>query len=253
MTNPIIAWCHRQIHLWLPNACLWCSLPVQQADAQLCAFCCDNLPRLSLDIVNHNAIALPAISRGLQQHRFNQLICLSWYQQPWQHWISQWKFQQDLACGAALLRQFEQACQQWRTQLQVDAVCYVPMHDRRCRQRGFNQAEQLAAVAAAQLQIPLLHIFTVNTAHPHQVGLNRQQRRANLRKKFRLGTNMAIPPRILLVDDVITTGATVNALCRLLKKQNVNHIVVATLAVTRAPGTRAELYPKSLKIRVGAE
>ncbi len=247
MKTHIIAWCHRQIHHWLPNACLWCGLPVQQSEAQLCDFCSDDLPRVSLDIVGFNALALPAISRGLQQHRFQQLLCLSWYQQPWQHWISQWKFQQDLACGDALMQQFASACQVWRTQLQVDAVCYVPMHYRRLRQRGFNQAEQLAAAAATQLQLPLLQVFQVNAEYPHQVGLNRQQRRANLRKQFRLIPQTEIPARVLLIDDVVTTGATVNALCRLLGKRGVQYIAVACLAVTKAPGTTAELYLHDLR------
>jgi ComF family protein len=247
MKTGIIAWCHQQIHHWLPNACLWCGLPVQQADSQLCDFCQDDLPRVSMDIVDFNALALPAIARGLQQHRFQQLLCLSWYQQPWQHWIGQWKFQQDLACGEALLQQFAVACRLWRATLKVDAVCYVPMHARRLRQRGFNQAEQLAAVAAVQLQLPLLQLFMVNSETPHQVGLNRQQRRANLRKQFRLRPKVAIPAKILLIDDVVTTGATVNTLCRLLGKHGVQHIAVACLAVTKAPGTTAELYLQDLR------
>ncbi len=242
MQSNIIAWCHRQIHLWLPNECLWCTLPVHQSDAQLCNDCCAHLPRLSLALVDFNALALPAIAKGLPKASFQQLLCLSWYQQPWQHWISQWKFQQDLACGAALLQQFAHACQQWRGQVTVDAVCFVPMHQKRHRQRGFNQAEQLAAIAAEQLQLPILTLFTVDAAYPHQVGLNRQQRRANLRKQFRLTPKAQVPTRILLVDDVVTTGATVKALCRLLVGKGATHIAVAALAVTKAPGTANGLY-----------
>ncbi len=247
MKTGIIAWCHQQIHPWLPNACLWCGLAVQQAHSQLCDFCHHDLPRVAMEVVGFNALALPAIARGLPQPRFQQLLCLAWYQQPWQHWISQWKFQQDLACGDALLRQFADACRQWRTALTVDAICYVPMHAKRLRQRGFNQAQQLAAVAATQLQLPLLQLFMVNAETPHQVGLNRQQRRANLRKQFRLHPNVQIPAKILLIDDVVTTGATVNALCRLLSKHGVQHIAVACLAVTKAPGTTAELYLQDLR------
>jgi len=246
MNNAIIAWCYRQIHLWLPNVCLWCGLAVQRPQAQLCGYCTDSLPRLSLAMVNFNALALPAIARGLPQPRFQQLLCLSWYQTPWPHFITQWKFQQDLACGEAVLHEFANACQQWRGQIAVDAVCYVPMHHHRLRIRGFNQAEQLAQVAANQLQVPLLNLFTVDAMYPHQVGLNRQQRRANLRKKFRLQAKAVIPPRVLLVDDVVTTGATVNALCRLLAKHGASHIAVGCLAVTKAPRTSPELYLQDL-------
>ncbi len=242
MQHSLLTWCHRLLHPWLPNCCLWCSLPVQQATAQLCACCETDLPKIHYLGQPVNALLLPAIARGLQQHRFQQLLCVSWYQQPWQHWISQWKFEQDLACGDLLLQQFALHCQAWRGSLQVDGVCYVPMHAKRARLRGFNQAKQLAAVAALALDLPLLDLFAVKQEYPHQVGQNRQQRRANLRKQFRLQSSAPLPQRLLLVDDVVTTGATSNSLCRLLQKQQVSFIAVACIAVTQAPRGAKRLY-----------
>lgn len=242
MNSTLIQWCHRLLHLTLPNACLWCELPVQHAEAQLCHYCQASLPRLSLEIVHHNALGLPAIKRGLPHAQFDQLLSLSWYQHPWQRWITQWKFHQDLACGAVLMQLFQDGFREWQSTLQVDAVCYVPMHRQRQHLRGFNQAQQLAEIAAAQLGLPLLHLFHVNADHPSQVGQNRQQRRANLRKQFRLQNHGVLPSRLLLIDDVVTTGATANALCRLLRKRQVSYIALASLAVTKAPGTLAGLY-----------
>ena len=111
------------------------------------------------------------------------------------------------------------------------AICFVPMSAPRKKQRGFNQAQQLAAVLAKCWQVPLLDIF-LSKSSQHQLGLNRQQRRANLRRQFRLRQRLQLPTHIALVDDVITTGATIEQLCRLLKAHKVQRIDVWTLAIT---------------------
>lgn len=223
------------LHIVLPNCCLWCQLPVHQPQQQLCDHCIAALPRLSL--VNHqfNALQLPAVWRGLKPVKFDRLFSLSWYQLPWSFWIRQWKFQQDLACGELLCQQLKVACRQFLAkggQL-PQAICYVPISQERQKERGFNQAKQLASVLAQCWQIPLLDIFQSKSSQ-HQVGLNRQQRRANLRRQFRMKPRQQLPKHLVLVDDVITTGATIDQLCRLLRAHKVQRIDVWTLAITPA-------------------
>jgi ComF family protein len=233
--NAMKIWMHRLLHLLLPNSCLWCQLPVQHPQQQLCNYCIAALPSLSLANHHQNALMLPAVWRGLKPVRFDLLHSLSWYQLPWSHWISQWKFQQDFACGELLCQQFALACQQFAASdcPKPQAVCFVPISRQRRKERGFNQAQQLAAVIAECWQIPLLDLFhSKNTQH--QVGLNRQQRRANLRRQFRLHHRDPLPEHLLLVDDVITTGATIDQLCRLLRARQVQRIDIWTLAITPA-------------------
>jgi len=227
---------HQLVHLVLPNSCLWCQLPVQQADQQLCHYCIAALPGLSLGNHHHNALLLPAVWRGLKPVNFDLLHSLSWYQLPWSYWIRQWKFQQDFACGDLLCQQLAKACQQYLESgcPLPEAVCFVPISRERRKERGFNQAQQLAAVIADSCQLPLLELFHSKSSQ-HQVGLTRQQRRANLRRQFRLlQHHHPLPEHLLLVDDVITTGATIDQLCRLLRKHHVKRIDVWTLAITPA-------------------
>jgi ComF family protein len=95
--------------------------------------------------------------------------------------------------------------------LSLPALTFVPLHPRRQRERGFNQAERLAIQLSNALGIPLLHGLTRVRATPAQVGLSQAQRRANLRGAFRW-TGGDPPGRGLgLVDDVSTTGATLTA------------------------------------------
>lgn len=221
-------------HAVLPASCLWCSLPVQRFDRQLCTDCQQALPRLPYALCHYNLMWLPQVSRGLSKARFDQLLSVGFYQQPYSHWLQRWKFAADAAAGDLLLQQFDLMLQQYQLDGQVlpQALLYAPMHPRRQRQRGFNQAQLLAEVAAARLNIPLLHAFSRNNSVPAQVGLNRKQRQRNLRQAFTLQTDTTLPAYIALVDDVVTTGATANELCRLLRRAGVREISLWTVAVT---------------------
>jgi ComF family protein len=219
----LLDWC-------LPNLCLWCLQPLSGADLQICAHCSAQLPRLSLqrDQLSHCQIA-----NNLLDFQLDGLLAVSWYQLPWSRWIVQWKFHRDLAAAQALLHEFQSACLYWQQLgLTADAVAYVPMQRWRRWWRGFNQAEQLAQVAANTLQLPLWHGLK-STQRWHQVGHSGSSRRQRQRR-FKLGTT-AVPRHLLLVDDVLTTGSTCNQLAQLLKAAGCDTIIVLTLAITPPP------------------
>lgn len=99
------------------------------------------------------------------------------------------------------------------------AIIPIPLHPIRLRERGFNQAHLLAKPLAKQLNIPLFTRHVIRKVHtPAQAQLNAQQRQANMQQAFEL--IKPIPyQHIALFDDVITTGATMKALVKLLKTQ----------------------------------
>lgn len=232
----------RFLHFCLPNCCVWCDFAVQRPAAQLCDYCQVVLPRLHWPPGAH-ALQLPAVRRGLQSPQFDAVWSLSWYQPPWSHFISAWKLQQDLACGVMLRQQLAMALPDWALQQHYDAISYVPVHRKRLRERGFNQARQLASTVAHGTGLPLLDLFLAQSHLPHQLGASASARRAQLRRQFRLLPAVTqLPQRILLVDDVLTTGATLDQLSRLLRKAGVQQIGVVTLAITPAPGVSTGLY-----------
>jgi ComF family protein len=221
-------------HVLLPAPCLWCSLPVQRYNRQLCCVCELALPKLPYQLCHYNLLHLPQVARGLTKHRFDALLSVSYYQQPFQHWLQRWKFAQDLAAGDLLQQQFARLLRQYQQDKGVlpDAIVYVPMHPSKQRKRGFNPALMLAERAAEQLGVTLLPVLQRPQRQSAQVGLNRKQRQRNLRHAFCLQANAVLPARIALVDDVITTGATANELCRLLRRHGAKHISLWTVAVT---------------------
>jgi ComF family protein len=113
-----------------------------------------------------------------------------------------------------------------------DAILPVPLHPRRLRQRGFNQALQIARPVARRLQLPLL------TRHCHrrrdtqaQSDLPLHARRANMRGAF-VFRRPVTARHVAIVDDVMTSGHTVAELCRQLRRQGVEEISVWCCART---------------------
>lgn len=113
----------------------------------------------------------------------------------------------------------------------VDAVVPVPLHRARERERGFNQADILASVVARRLDRPVLRkTVERRRATPPQVGRVRERAR-NVRGAFAVRKPEKIAGRsLLLVDDVLTTGATVNECAKVLMKAGAGPVLVYTLA-----------------------
>jgi ComF family protein len=118
----------------------------------------------------------------------------------------------------------------------IDAVLPVPLHARRLRQRGFNQALLLVMewprLGGGGFTVDLAQRWLVRRrATKPQIGLDRDQRRVNLEGAFAVGDAFPLRGmRVLLVDDVLTSGATVEACARLLTARGVARVDVLTLA-----------------------
>ena len=114
-----------------------------------------------------------------------------------------------------------------------DAVTAVPLHWRRQWQRGFNQSELLARAMAARYGIPVVRALRRVRATVSQAGLSNTRRRENVAMAFacRRGARAVAGKRILLIDDVLTTGSTAAACARALKRAGAAK--VALLAVAR--------------------
>lgn len=113
-----------------------------------------------------------------------------------------------------------------------DIIVPVAMHKQKLLKRGFNQSALLAAKIAQKTKlqyIPDLLIKQHNKAS--QAGLERKERLKNIQGNFQLNKDFDIKgKRIILIDDVITTGATVNECCKMLRKGKPAKIYVLTLA-----------------------
>jgi competence protein ComFC len=112
-----------------------------------------------------------------------------------------------------------------------DIIIPVPLHPARQRERGFNQASLLAELLGAQMSIqskPALERIRYTTT---QTALDRAERMENLHNAFRLRKNMDVRGlRVLLIDDILTTGSTLSECARVLKRAGAISVHAATAA-----------------------
>lgn len=108
-------------------------------------------------------------------------------------------------------------------------VIPIPLHPRKKRIRGFNQSERLAAHLGTLLNLPCDTALRRARATPSQTKLTREQRQENVQNAFVYPRERA-PQHVLLIDDVITTGATLNDAARALKEKGTETVSGCTLA-----------------------
>jgi ComF family protein len=109
-----------------------------------------------------------------------------------------------------------------------DAVAPVPLYWRRRLQRGFNQAELLARELSRRTGIPLVKPLSRVRPTPAQAGLSNSARRQNVARAFR--SQSVQGKRILLIDDVMTTGATAASCALALKQAGARRVALLTVA-----------------------
>lgn len=236
----------RFLHVLLPAACLGCGrlLPAAGNALGLCAPCRAALAPAPADACAVcarplAAYALPEDYRcGACRRRppgFDRLLALWSYRPPLDAVVQALKFGRLDYLGRHLAVALAEGLGDRLDGF--DRVVPVPLHWRRHLARGYNQAERIARPLAALLGIPYLGALSRRRATPPQSLLGREQRLANLRRAFRVprpGRVRAL--RLLLVDDVATTGATLDAAAAALKK-------AGAAAVTAVVAGRTPLMP----------
>lgn len=113
----------------------------------------------------------------------------------------------------------------------VDVITYVPLHRRRYVERGFNQAEKIASALGKLLDKPVINYLKRTHYTKPQANFGRKERLTNLQDAFIFDSKEDIVNKnILLVDDVFTTGSTIQECAKVLKNNNVGSVVGFSLA-----------------------
>lgn len=116
-------------------------------------------------------------------------------------------------------------------EITFDSIVPMPIHRRRLRERGFNQAEVLANQLKSFAQLPVEKLVLRRKHTAKQAGLSGKERRVNVRDAFRIPNAAKVAgKRILLIDDVLTTGASANACALTLKGAGASSVAILALA-----------------------
>lgn len=184
------------------NRCLVCDYYINW-DRAFCIKCCESLPLY--------------LRQFREEFLFvDEVKCAFTYAFPVDNLISRFKFVNCYSIGWALTTVLYQKIK--HSPVKPEALIYVPLHSAKLYRRKFDQAHFIAKILAQRLSIPLLDKHLIKTrATADQHNLDKKQRKVNLKNAF--GLCNAIPyNHVAIVDDVITTGATVSEVARILKK-----------------------------------
>ena len=199
-----------------PRSCVFCGEPSEGSERSICAGCFADLPW------NETPVSpTPGI--------FEASVAMLQYSFPIDVAIKALKFRRKLFYTPA----FAEVLCAAKPLLppDIDAVLPVPLHWRRKAMRGFNQATEFARPVAKSLGVPLVRNVRRKRATPFQSGLHAAERARNLRSAFVI-TRPKTYAHVLIIDDVVTTGATARALAKQLLSSGVTRVSV--LAVARA-------------------
>jgi competence protein ComFC len=167
--------------------------------------------------------------------RLSGLLACAYYTAPLRQAIRQFKYN-DLCSLAAPLGQLMVGGWQRLApgNCGIDVIVPVPLHVSRERQRGYNQSALLARELGAHMQLPVVEKVLVRTkATAPQVDLGIEERKANVKDAFQCVKDSLSGKRVLLVDDVYTTGSTLDAAYSALHQGGVSYIWAFTLARAR--------------------
>ncbi len=122
----------------------------------------------------------------------------------------------------------------WIKERKIEAIIPIPLHQKRKQKRGYNQAELYARFLGEMLELPVLTkvIYRVKETRP-QKELDDSGRKNNLKKAFKTTANIVQLPYILLVDDIYTTGSTMDAAAQVLKNAGVQKIFCICISIGR--------------------
>lgn len=226
------------LDLLLPRRCQLCGTAA--GDGGLCGPCEDDLPWLG-NACQRCALPLPEnttlCGRCLKRPpAFDRCRAVFRYAPPVDRLIGQFKHQRHLTAGRLLARlAANRLCQPGE---EPDLIGPVPLHWRRQLLRGFNQSALVAEILSRKLDIPLAPLAIRRQSTTQQQALGRRERLRNLRDAFVARPSAVAGKHVVIVDDVVTTSATAEALSRQLKQVGARRVEVWALARTPAPGLR---------------
>lgn len=230
--------------LFFPPTCPFCSSPEVDSGVSICSNCLGSVREIGAPLCPQCGLPLPETTPG-------ELLCGEClvappaydrarygvkYKGAVQEAIKNLKYGGALHAAAALSELLIEAFQRHYEPAEFDLILPVPIHRKKLRERGFNQVVVLSQRLSRSVGIPLDRTaFVKSVDTPPQAGLSRKERLSNLRGSFRVARKDAIEnKRILLVDDVATTGSTIREAARTLRKAGSARIDALVLAF-RAP------------------
>lgn len=216
----------------LPPLCLLCGAPCAADGATLCDACRRDLPALPAAHCPNCLLETPQGERcgACLAHppHFDRAFALYRYDFPLDHLVQDLKYHARFALAHCWGEELAGASADFA----ADCVIPLPLHPKRLQERGYNQALEIARHCARVRHLPLdIRGLEKCRATPPQSGLSLRARQKNLKGAFFCARDFS-GQRLLLIDDVLTTGTTANEATRVLKRHGAASVAIAVVART---------------------
>ena len=220
------------ISLIFPRTCLTCQLPLQKHEENICLECRFHLPRTNYHLYSENPVSQlfwgkVNIERATSYYHFKKGGRV-------QRLIHQLKYRGKVGAGKTAGRFFGEELSREPWSEGIDLIVPVPLHPRKKKKRGYNQCDYIAEGMAQGLGIDWLpNGLKRVSANSSQTRKAQYDRWLNVENIFSLDDRSQLSGKhILLVDDVITTGSTLEASAHALLQESGVKVSIATLACT---------------------
>jgi ComF family protein len=223
-----------------PPRCPICKeiIPWHQ-EKKICSSCLETLPfiegpvceRCSKPIYNENNKYCYDCSK--KEHNYKKGWSLWLYEEPIKSSIHAFKDHHKKEYGKLFAKELARFYGNEIRNYDMDVIVPVPSHKGEIRRRGYNQAEVLAEELSRLLEIPCLNLLKKNKSTLPQKGLNDVGRRRNLNGAFVLNNQSYSFKNILLVDDIYTTGSTIDVCSKVLKQNKEIQVFFISLCIGR--------------------
>ncbi len=232
MNNPFLKELkHGFVHLLYPRLCEGCSKPLMAAEKVLCIGCSLEIPETGYHHIADNETAL----RFAGRIPFVLATSYAWFTNDGllQHLVHGLKYKNKKETGLYLGRRFGRALKETDWIADIDMIVPVPLHPAKQAKRGYNQSMLIAEGMSAALNIPASDNILLRVRDTEsQTNKTRAERVDNMAGAFKRGKNgVRGCKHILICDDVLTTGATLEACALALMAGESVKISVATIGI----------------------
>lgn len=202
--------CRKELVFIGEPSCRICGKPLAQEEAE-CCFDCTKI-----------------------RHRFTQSKALFLYTGPVKSALYHLKYGNQRGAAKIFGRAMARTYDKWIAACRVDVVTQVPMHAAKKRARGYDQAALIAKTLAKESGLLYEENLLVRTRQTRpQKELNNAERRKNLKNAFKIGKSSVKSKRVLIVDDIYTTGASFDACAEVLLKNGAKAVYGMTVVTGR--------------------
>ena len=217
--------------IW-PKICLACESPLYKHEENLCTICLVSLPKTNFHRLEDNPVSRMFWGKAKIEAAAS---CFHFEKSgPVQHLIHQFKYKGFKEIGVEIGRQYGAELKGIPPYNDVDLIIPVPLHKSKKKKRGYNQSDFFAAGLSQGMGVPYdaALLFRIKDTET-QTHKTRYERFTNVEKIFMLKEDHEISGRhVLLVDDVLTTGSTLEACAHVLAAAG-NKVSVATMAFAK--------------------